>query len=224
MTTSGTAVFNLDLLDIVEEAYERAGKEARSGYDLRTARRSLNLLFVDWANRGLNMWTFAEGSVALVAGTGAYTLPADTVDVLECVVRTGAGTAQVDYPINRLSMPNYAAIVNKNLAGRPLQYSVTRGQAAPTLTLWPVPDTATYTLVYWRMRRIEDANTGVDNADVPFRMLPCLVAGLAYYLAMKDPKLFDRMQMLKAVYDEAWVQAAEEDRERAPLRLLPAAE
>lgn len=222
MATSGTATFSLDLTEIVEEAYERAGSEMRSGYDLRTARRSMNLLFADWANRGLNMWTFEEASVALVQGTASYDIPDDTVDLLEHVIRTGSGTTQSDLKIDRISLPTYASIPNKTSQGRPIQLKVNRGVDNPTVTLWPVPDGATtYTLVYWRLRRLQDATSGEETVDLPFRFLPCFIAGLAYYLAMKNPKLMERIPMLKAVYDEAWVQAFEEDREKAAIKLLP---
>ena len=287
MSTSGTASFNLDLTEIVEEAYERAGSELRSGYDLRTARRSLNLLFADWANRGVNMWTFEQGTINLVPGQNMYPVPVDTVDLLEHVIRTGANTAstQADLTITRISVSTYATIPNKLQQARPIQvwfqrldgqtssvgttlsasisatdttitvasatglpaigflligsetisygyisgntlYNCARGQnntaAAshtagvsvytqnlPSVTVWPTPDNSTpYQFVYWRMRRIDDAGGGVNTMDVPFRFLPCMVAGLAYYLAMKQ-------------YDEAWDLAASEDRETAALRLVP---
>ncbi len=179
MATSGTATFNLDLVELVEEAFERAGGEVRSGYDLRTARRSLNLLLADWANRGLNLWTFEEGSVSLVAGTATYALPADTVDIIEHVLRTGSGASQSDMTMTRTSVSTYAAIPNKLATGRPLQLLVTR-TATPTVTVWPVPDGGgPYTLRYWRLRRLQDAGTGVQTQDVPFRFLPALVAALA---------------------------------------------
>lgn len=222
MATSGTATFTMDLTEIVEEAYERAGSELKSGYDFRKARRSLNLLFVDWANRGLNMWTFEQGTQVLTAGTASYTLPADTVDLIEHAVRTGSGTSQLDIPLTRMSVSTYATTTNKVQTGRPLKIMITRGVDAPTAVLWPVPDaTTTYTMVYWRLRRIQDATSGVQTTDVPFRFLPCLVAGLAYYLAMKDPALVERLPMLKMAYDEAWVQAHDEDRERASVFLVP---
>ncbi len=224
MASSGTTAFTLDLVDVVEEAYERAGSEMRSGYDLRTARRSLNLMFIDWANRGLNMWTFEEADVTLVDGTATYTLPTDTVDVLDAVIRTGAGieATQADLEISRISLPTYASMPNKLQPGRPINMLVTRGVTAPTVTLWPVPNLDdTYTFVYWRLRRIQDAGNGADTADVPFRFLPCLTAGLAYYLAMKNPKLADRLVMLKTVYDEEWQRASDEDREKASVRFIP---
>lgn len=222
MATSGTAVFNLDLAEAIEEAYERCGAEVRTGYDFKTARRSLNLMFADWANRGLNMWTFEEASLALVAGTAEYDLPADTVDLLESVVRTGSGSTQVDITINRISISDYAAIPNKSLTGRPIQMWIKREAALPKLVVWPVPDAvATYTLVYWRLRRIQDAGNGVNTQDLPFRFLPCMIAGLAYYLSLKVPGAMDRMQVLKAQYDEAWQLASDEDREKADVSFLP---
>ena len=224
MATSGTDTFNMDFTEIAEEAFERAGREMRTGYDLRTARRSMNLLTIEWQNRGINMWTVEEGTINLVAGTASYALPADTIDLLEHVVRTGDGniTTQSDLNITRISVSTYASIPNKLTQGRPIQLYIDRGQANPTATVWPVPDgTTTYILKYWRMRRIEDAGTGVNTADVNFRFLPCLVAGLAYYIAMKEPDLEQRLPMLKAAYDEQFDLAAQEDREKATLSLVP---
>lgn len=223
MATSGTAAFNLDLSEIVEEAFERCGSELRTGYDLKTARRSLNLLFADWANRGVNMWTFEQGTIALVQGTATYALPADTVDLLEHVIRTGAGNAatQADLTITRISVSTYATLPNKLTQARPIQILVNRLEL-PSVTVWPVPDgSQSYSLVYWRLRRMQDAGTGVNTMDVPFRFIPCMVAGLAYYLSMKIPNALERMQMLKAQYDEAWGTAAEEDREKASVRFVP---
>jgi hypothetical protein len=300
MSISGTATFNLDLTEIVEEAYERAGSELRSGYDLRTARRSLNLLFADWANRGINMWTFEQGTINLVQGQNTYSIPTDTVDLLEHVIRTGQNSAstQADLTITRISISTYATIPNKLQQARPIQvwfqrldgqtssvgttlstsisstdttitlasttglpaigfvliesetinygyisgntlYNCFRGQnnttAAshtagvsvytqnlPSVTVWPTPDGSTsYQFVYWRMRRIDDAGTGSSTMDVPFRFLPCLVAGLAYYLALKVPDGAQRLPVLKQQYDEAWELAATEDRETAAIRLVP---
>lgn len=221
MATSGTTTFNLDLTDCIEEAFERCGTEARAGYDFRTARRSLNLLLVDWANRGVNMWAIDSGTVALVAGTVSYALPADTVDLIEQVIRTGAGVTQTDVALSRISVSTYANIPNKTVTGPPIQLLVNR-TATPSVTLYPVPDSAeTYTLVYWRLRRLEDAGIGVNTQDIPFRFMPALVAGLAYYLAMKIPEAFDRLVALKAEYDNAWMQASDEDREKAPVRFVP---
>jgi hypothetical protein len=305
-TTSGVAAFNLDLSEIVEEAFERAGSELRTGYDLRTARRSLNLLFADWANRGVNMWTFEQQTISLVSGQPTYALPDDTVDILDHVIRTQANqpSNQADLTITRISMPTYATIPNKLTQGRPIQvwiqrltantapttatiaasttadattiqvstlaglptagfltigtelisynetsnpqngapfylYNCCRGQDGTTaaaytagtaikltqkqsITVWPTPDAGTqYQFVYWRMRRIQDAGSGVNIADVPFRFIPCLAAGLAYYIALKVPGGMERLQILKAQYDEAWMTAADEDQERAAVRLVP---
>ena len=305
MATSGLTSFNLDLTEIVEEAFERAGSELRTGYDLRTARRSLNLLFADWANRGINMWTFEQGAITLIPGVSTYALPNDTVDLLEHVIRTGANSVstQSDLSITRISVSTYATIPNKLQQGRPIQlliqrmdgqvnlvastvttavtatdstiylsnvtvlpaagfvkldneiisYSsttVTSGTAGslnfcgraqqdttaathivttpvywirpPAVSIWPTPDnTQTYQLVYWRMKRIDDAGGGVNTMDVPFRFLPCMVAGLSYYLALKVPNGSQRLEILKMQYDEAWELASTEDREKAAVRFVP---
>ena len=222
MTTSGTTTFNLDLTDLVEEAFERAGSEMRSGYDLRTARRSLNLMFTDWANRGINMWTIEQDEIALTPNVGTYNLPSDTVDLIEHVIRTGSGTSQADLSVSRISVSTYASIPNKLTTGRPIQVYIDRVSPTPTVNMWPVPDTAqTYTLVYWRLRRIQDAGGGVNTMDVPFRFLNCMVAGLAYMLSMKVPGGMDRVGLLKQQYDEAWELAATEDRDKASSRFVP---
>jgi hypothetical protein len=300
MSVSGVASFNLDLTEIVEEAFERAGSELRTGYDLRTARRSLNLLFADWANRGVNMWTFDQGTINLVPGQNTYPLPTDTVDLLEHVIRTGAGNAstQADLTITRISVSTYATIPNKLQQARPIQVWIQRldGQTSsvgttlsatitatdttiavtsaanlpstgfiligsetigygyisgntlyncvraqnnttaaahtsggsvyvqnlPAITVWPTPDNSqTYQFIYWRLRRIDDAGSGVNTMDVPFRFLPCMVAGLAYYLALKVPNGAQRLDILKSQYDEAWQLAADEDREKAAVRFVP---
>jgi hypothetical protein len=223
MATSGTSSFNLDLTEIVEEAFERVGSEMRTGYDLRTARRSLNLMFADWANRGINMWTFEQGSITLVPGTATYDLPADTVDLLEHVIRTGAGSAstQADLTITRISVSTYATIPNKLQQARPIQVWIERLNT-PRFTVWPVPDDSqTYTFVYWRMKRIQDAGNGVNTMDMPFRFIPCMVAGLAYYLALKVAGGAERLPILKQQYDEAWQLASDEDREKASVRFVP---
>ena len=225
MTTSGTANFDLDLNEIAEEAWERCGAELRDGYSLRTTRRSLNLLFADWANRGINLWTIEQGQQVLTPGTATYTLPADTVDLIEHVIRTGAGnvSTQVDLTITRISVSTYSSIPNKLQQARPIQVWINRQAAAPQFTVWPVPDgSQTYTFVYWRLRRIQDAGAGgTYTQDIPFRFLNALVAGLAYYLSMKIPGAADRMQVLKAQYDEAWDLASTEDREKAAVRFVP---
>lgn len=223
MATSGTSTFNLDLTEIVEEAFERVGSEMRTGYDLRTARRSLNLMFADWANRGINMWTFEQGSIPLVAGTATYDLPADTIDLLEHVIRTGSGSAstQADLTITRISVSTYATIPNKLQQARPIQVWIERLNT-PRITVWPVPDDSQpYTFVYWRLKRIQDAGNGVNTMDMPFRFIPCMVAGLSYYLALKVPGGTERLMVLKQQYDEAWELAASEDREKAAVRFVP---
>ena len=303
-TTSGAAGFNLDLTEIVEEAFERVGSELRTGYDLKTARRSLNLMFADWANRGINMWTFEQGTIPLVQGLNTYTLPNDTVDLLDHVIRTQPNqqSNQADLTITRISVSTYATIPNKLTQARPIQVWVQRldGQVSPTgytyqsadtgaqtltlsstanlptlgylnigtetiyygwinsstqlggvfraqngtsqttptvgtpaylnntprITVWPTPDQGTvgnptYQFVYWRMRRVQDAGSGVNVMDVPFRFVPCMVAGLAYYIALKVPGGMERLGVLKQQYDESWMTAADEDQERAALRLVP---
>jgi hypothetical protein len=298
--TSGAVSFNLDLTELVEEAFERAGGELRSGYDLRTARRSLNIMFADWANRGINLWTIETGTIDLVQGQNTYPLPNDTIDLLEHVIRTGANSTatQADLTITRISVSTYATIPNKIQQARPIQIWIQRfnGQTSPTgltldgaitstdttitlssavglpasgfvkidseiinygyidgnvlyncfraqqnttaashtsgtavyweqvpaVTVWPTPDNAQqYTLVYWRLRRTQDAGGGVNIMDVPFRFLPCMAAGLSYYIASKIPTGMERLPMLKAQYDEAWEMAAYEDHEKAALRLVP---
>jgi len=298
--TSGATTFNLDLTELVEEAYERAGSELRTGYDLRTARRSLNIMFADWANRGINMWTIEPGIINLVQGQNTYALPDDTIDLLEHVIRTGGNLAstQADLTITRISVSTYATIPNKIQQARPIQvwvqrfngqnspvsatlsttitststeivlsnvvnlpasgfikldseiinygyisgntlYNCFRGQQnttaaahtagatvywaqVPAVTVWPTPDNAqTYQFVYWRLRRTQDSGGGVNVMDVPFRFIPCMAAGLSYYIAGKIPSGFERLPMLKTQYDEAWETAAGEDQEKASVRFVP---
>ena len=301
MTTAGTSTFNLDLNDLVEEAFERAGLELRTGYDLRTARRSLNLMTIEWANRGINLWTIEQGQIVMATGQATYALPVNTIDLLDQVIRTNNGTTnQSDINISRISESTYSTIPNKLTQGRPIQVwinrqtgqsnpttSVTtanvsttdttitlnttlglasagfiqldseiigyanvdgnqlincaRGQAGttttahntgasvtvqnlPSVNVWPTPAAPgdQYVLVYWRMRRIQDAGTGVTSQDIPFRFLPCMVAGLAYYVAMKRPEVDgNRVLALKAAYDEQFQLAADEDRDKAPARFVP---
>ena len=231
MTTTGTSAFNLDLNNLIEEAFERCGAELRTGYDMRTARRSLNLLTIEWANRGINLWTIEQGEIQLNQGQIVYDLPVDTIDLLDHVVRTGVGQNQVDINISRISVSTYSTIPNKNAQGRPIQVWINRQSGAtepgpevnyPTINVWPAPEQSNYyTFVYWRLRRIQDAGNGVNTQDIPFRFLPCLVAGLAYYLSMKLPDALPRLEMLKMAYEEQWRMAADEDREKAPLRLAP---
>jgi hypothetical protein len=302
MSTSGTSTFNLDLNNLVEEAFERCGSELRTGYDLRTARRSLNLLTVEWANRGINLWTIEQGQIDLVTGQAIYAIPTNTIDLLDHVVRQNNGVAstQVDLNITRISESTYSTIPNKLTTGRPIQVwlnrqtgqsnsvatvldgsitstatSITvtdasqltssgfikidsevisypnivgnvltncaRGQNGttaaahntaaaitvqnlPCINIWPTPDAGggPYTFIYWRLRRIQDAGTnGTVEQDIPFRLLPCLVAGLAFYLSQKLPDGLARMQVLKAEYEEQWLIASTEDREKAASRFVP---
>jgi hypothetical protein len=300
MSTTGSSVFNMDFTELAEEAWERAGREMRTGYDLRTARRSMNLMTIEWANRGLNMWTIEQGTITLTPGLNTYALPTDTIDLLDHVIRTGANSVntQADLSITRISVSTYATIPNKLAEGRPIQVwiqrlsgetnptsltlaatinstattitlnsvvglagagyirldtediyyayidgnslgGVFRGQnnttaaahtigaavyvpQLPAFTVWPTPDSSqTYQFVYYRMRRIQDAGAGVQTQDMNFRFLPCVAAGLAYYIAMKQPELVNRLQMLKGVYDEQFNLAAGEDHEKATMRLVP---
>ena len=229
-TTSGTTVFNLDLNEIIEEAFERCGIEVRTGYEHRTARRSMNLMFTEWANRGINLWTIEQGQIAMTTGTIVYNLPVDTVDLIEQVIRTQTGIPQTDINITRISVDTYATIPNKNAQGRPIQVWINRqsgvltptGIAYPTINVWPAPDQDNfYTFVYWRLRRMQDAGSGANIQDVPFRFINCLAAGLAYYLSLKIPEAAQRIPMLKDMYDEQLRLALDEDREKAPLRLAP---
>ena len=300
MTTTGTTLFNMDFTEIAEEAWERAGREMRSGYDLRTARRSMNLMTIEWQNKGLNMWTMEQGVITLTPGLATYALPTDTIDLLEQVIRTGQNTAstQADLTITRISVSTYATIPNKLQQARPIQVWVQRlsGEVNPTdsvlsgaltstdttitldtvvglagsgfirlgsediyytyvsgntlggvfrgqnnttaaaqadgtavfvpqlpaVTVWPTPDNSTtYQFVYWRLRRVQDAGAGSATADMNFRFLPALTAGLAYHIAVKVPELMPRIQMLKQIYDETFDIAAGEDREKAAIRFVP---
>jgi hypothetical protein len=302
MATSGTTGFNLDLNNLVEEAFERCGQELRTGYDLRTARRSLNLLTIEWANRGINLWTIEQGQINMVTGQALYPMPNDTIDILDMVVRqnNGVQSNQIDINISRISESTYSTIPNKLTQGRPIQCWINRqtAQSNPTtvtltasinstvtsiavsdaselasggfikigteiigysnvigntltncyrgqygttaashtagaavsvenlnsINVWPTPDAGggPYTFVYWRMRRIQDAGTnGTVEQDIPFRLLPCMVAGLAFYLAQKLPNALDRMQFLKQEYEEQWLMASTEDREKAASRFVP---
>ena len=240
MTTSGTASFNLDFGEIAEESFERCGQEMRTGYDLRTARRSLNLLTIELANRGINLWTIEQGVIPMVQGTNTYDLPTDTIDLLEHQIRTNAGQTnnQTDITISRISVSTYSTIPNKLAQGRPIQVWINRQSGAsyptgsnpdrnPQITVWPTPDQGTaqnpyYNFVYWRMRRIQDAGNAVNTQDIPFRWLPVMVSGLAYYLSMKLPNMDpNRVMGLKADYEQQFQFASEEDREKAPIRFIP---
>lgn len=224
MTATITTAFTLDLADLCEEAFERCGSEMRSGYDLRTARRSLNLLTIEWANRGINLWTIEQGEIPLHTGVATYALPADTIDLLDQVIRTGSGTTQSDLIIPRISSSTYASIPTKNAQGRPVQVWIDRQAGNPQVHIWPTPQApdAQYTLVYWRMRRMTDAGDATNTQDIPFRFIPAMVAGLAYYLAMKLPGIdLNRAIALKTEYEEQYQRAAEEDRDKAPMRITP---
>ena len=218
------AVIVPDLPELFEEAYERAGLEMQSGYDLKTARRSLNLLTLEWQNRGLNLFTIESGTQVLTAGTAAYTLPTGTIDLIEHQLRTGSGTAQVDTYLERISVSTYSQQTNKLITGRPTQVFVQRLSTETKFTLWPVPDnTQTYTVAYYRLKGIDGLASGIggDTTSVPPRFVPALVAGLAYYIAMKKPKSQALVPMLKAVYDEQFELAADEDRDRSSVMFTP---
>lgn len=216
MTTSGTRTFNIDVAEAIEEAYERCGLEVRTGYDLKTARRSLNLMFAEWANRGLNLWTVAQGTTTLTQGTSTYTLSADVADILEMILRRD-GT---DYEVERISRGEYLTFPNKTDQGRPSQFYYDR-QIQPVITLWQTPENSTDQLVYYYVQRIEDAGAYTNTTDLPWRFYPCMVAGLAYYIAMKRSP--ERIQILKAIYEEEFQRAADEDEDRVPLKLQPSA-
>lgn len=224
MTTSGTTSFNPAISEVIEEAYERIGVEVRTGYQFKTARRSLNYLLADWANKGLNLWTVEQGEVPLLVGVGDYDLPSDTVDLIETVVRQNQGSQynQVDLQIQRISVSTWATIPNKLSQGRPIQIFVDRQSPTPVARIWPRPNVGGYTLVYWRLRRLDDAgNSGTLTLDIPFRFLEAMTAGLAYHLAVKDPMAENRVPMLKQMYDEAFYIASTEDRQRVSVRFVP---
>ena len=233
MTTSGTANLTLDIQELAEEAFERAGMDLRTGFQMRTARRSLNIMSMEWANRGLNLWTIDQQTQVLTAGTATYTLLEDTIDMIEQIVRITSGGQSTDYNLERISVSTYAQIPNKATQGRPVQVYVQRigggsAQGGTTAqlsqyTLWPVPDQA-YSVLYWRLSRMQDTGASASNTmDVPFRFVPALVAGLAYYMALKSPKQEIRANIpsLKQMYDEQFQLAADEDRDRSSLRFVP---
>ena len=214
MTLSSSKDFELDVADYIEEAFERCGLEARTGYDLKTAKRSLNLLFADWANRGLNQWTIKQRSFTVTSGDGETDLSADVIDILSLVVRR-SGT---DYALSRISRDEYLSIPTKTTTGRPTQFFVDR-QITPNLKLWPLPDNDTDVVIYDALTRMDDADTYVNTVDMPFRFYPCLAAGLAYYIAMKRAP--ERLQILKPIYEEEMNRAMDEDRDRASFRVSP---
>lgn len=230
MTTTGTTDFNLNLSELIEEAFERAGAEVRSGYDFKTARRSLNLLTIELANRGINLWAIDSSIIPLIQGVNNYTLPVDTVDLLEHVIRTGTGQQQIDITISRISGSTYSSIPNKLATGKPIQVWINRlsgattpsGVQYPNINVYPTPDSNNYSFVYWRLRRLQDAGNAINSQDIPFRFLNVIVAGLAYYLSMKiantDP---NRVVGLKAEYEQQLDLAMQEDREKASVRFVP---
>jgi len=219
------AVVVPDIPDLFEEAYQRAGLELRTGNDLRNARRSFNLLTMEWQNRGLNLWTIEAGTQALTSGTATYTLPTDTVDLVEHQIRTGTGTSQTDTNLTRVSVSTYAQQSAKNSTGKPTQIFIQRLAGSTTVTLWPVPDSAdTYTLSYFRIAGIDGISSGIDGTTtsfVPPRFVPCLVSGLAYYIAMKRPEVANRVVPLKQEYEFQFELAAGEDTESASARFVP---
>jgi len=225
MAIATTNDFNLNIGEVVEEAYERAGLQARTGYDYRTARRSIDMMMLEWQNRGINLWTIESGTQTLTADTATYTLPDDTIDLMETHLRLDAGdsSSQSDYQLTRISPTQYSDIPNKLQVGQPTQIWIQRLTTTPQFTLWPVPDsTRTYTVAYYRIRQIYDSGTeGSNNMDVPKRFIPCLVSGLAYYVAMKRPEVTDRLPFLKQEYEEQWKLASEEDRIKASFRFVP---
>ena len=218
MATSGSRDFDLDVAEIIEEAYERCGLELRTGYDAKTARRSLNVMFSEWANRGVNLWTVRQGTLTVTSGTSTYTssngLASSMNDLLEVALRR-SGT---DFEMERISRGDYLNIPNKSTTGRPSQFFFNR-QTSPEMTVWPTPENSTDQIVYYYITRIEDADKLTNTADVPYRFLPCMVSGLAYYLAIK--KSPERVQFLKAVYEEEFQRAADEDEDRVSLKLAP---
>tara|TARA_R110002153_G_scaffold132886_1_gene281895 strand:+ start:107 stop:775 length:669 start_codon:yes stop_codon:yes gene_type:complete len=214
MAVSGSTDFELDVAEYIEEAFERCGLEARTGYDLKTAKRSLNLLFADWANRGLNQWTINQRTFTVTSGDGETNLDTDVIDILSLVVRRD-GT---DYSLSRISRDEYLSIPTKTTTGRPTQFFLDR-QITPNLKIWPLPDNSTDVIVYDALTRMDDADTYINTVDMPFRFYPCLAAGLAYYIAMKRAP--ERLQILKPIYDEEINRAMDEDRDRASFRVAP---
>ena len=229
MAVETTATFNLDINEMAEEAFERAGLEMRSGYDLKTARRSLNLMGLEWQNRGLNLWTIEEANFAFTQGTQTYTLADDTLDIIEAVVRTDPANAtlQIDSSISRVSPVTFAMIPDKLEQGRPNQYWIDRQRTAPVIHIYPTASSSftSAQFVYWRTRRMTDTGIkGSNNYDIPALFLPAMVAGLAYHIAMKKPDAAGRVPLLKQDYEEQFRLAAEQNRVKAPFRLIPLAE
>ena len=214
MTTSGSKEFGLDVAEYIEEAFERCGLEVRTGYDLKTAKRSMNLMLAEWANRGLNQWTIKQRTVTLTQGDGDYDLGTDVIDILSVVVRR----SNTDYALDRISRDSFLSIPNKTTQGRPSQFFLDR-QVTPNLKVWPVPENSTDVIYYDALTRMDDADAQTNTLDMPFRFYPCLAAGLAYYIAMKRAP--QRIQLLKAVYEEEFERAMAEDRDRASFNVVP---
>jgi hypothetical protein len=215
-----------DLTEMIEEASERAGLEIRTGYQLRTARRSLNILLTEWNNRGYNMWEVRQDTIPLITGQVDYVLPPEVIDVVEQVIRQYPDQAaqQIDLQISRISLPTYATIPNKLTTGRPIQIYFDRLTPSPVARIWPAPNQSGYFLNYWYLSRNPAVGTsGLNDMTniIPYRFVPALIAGLAYYIALKNPEAMNRIDMLKGLYEESWDQATREDREKAPLRLVP---
>ena len=225
MATSGTTAFTLDLADIMEEAYDLCGSELRSGYDYRGAKRALNLIFLEWQNKGLNLWKIEQGTQTLTSGTSSYPLPSSALEVVDAFIRTNAGDTvkQFDQRLNRISRTEYNHQAIKLLQSRPTQFYIDKGTSSNNIVLWSTPDSSeTYTLVYDYIQKIEDAgNPASNNADVPSRYLPCLTYALAYNLACKMPEAQNRVPMIKQRYDELWNEVSDADRERAAIRFVP---
>tara|TARA_R100000781_G_scaffold27332_1_gene20297 strand:- start:3256 stop:3951 length:696 start_codon:yes stop_codon:yes gene_type:complete len=225
MATSGTTAFNLDISEIMEEAYDLCGLELRSGYSYRSAKRALNLVFLEWQNKGLNLWTIEQGSATLTAGTSSYTADSSALDIVDVFIRTDAAdtTKQFDQRLNRISRTEYAHQAKKLTQSKPTQFFVDKDNDSVKIVLWATPDsTQTYTLVYDYVKRIEDVGTvGTNNADVPSRYLPCLTYALAYNLACKSPEAQQRVPMIRQRYAELWDEVTEADREKAPVRFVP---
>ena len=220
-----TYTFDLDLGDAIEEAFEQAGSELKSGYDYRTARRSMNLMFLEWQNRGLNLWTIKSGSQPLTAGTSRYALDAKVLDIVEAFIRTNSGSTanQVDQNLTRISVKQYSHLTNKLTQSKPLQFWLEKSDTVSSINLWPVPDsTEPYVFEYYYIEGIADAGTaGSDNPEIKSRNLPCLVAGLAYFVALKKPESQDRIPLLKQLYEEQWKQAVDADRGKESLFFVP---
>jgi hypothetical protein len=222
MATSGTRAFNLDIDEIVEEAHERAGLgRAYSGADYRTARRSLNLLGQEFANKGINLWTIEQATSTLAQGQTSIQLTSDVVSILDHAIRTGTGTSQSDLAITRMSLGEYASLTNKNATGRPTKVYIERLTYGPKINVWPIPDNGTYTLVYYKVNQIQDTLSGIHEYDAPSRFLPAIVSGLSYHIALKNPNTMDRVPMLKQIYDEDFNLAAQEDRDRSDFKITP---